>query len=122
MRMWSTPVKMMCNQHLLGEHVEMHMFVGSINKGISIKGYVDKGLVDTSKIRDRHNELAFEMIMRGIGHNSDLPFFKIEDMGKVNVEENINILINRCTKCKELYFKLLKNSDKNTHMINHNNI
>ena len=35
MRMWNVDVTKMCNKHLLGEHVEMHMFVGIIIKGTS---------------------------------------------------------------------------------------
>lgn len=36
MRMWMVPPELMCRQHLLGEHVELHMFVGAINKGTSV--------------------------------------------------------------------------------------
>ena len=36
MRMWNVDPKLMCNKHLLGEHVEMHMFFGTIQKGISM--------------------------------------------------------------------------------------
>lgn len=42
MRMWKVNPKNMCRQHLLGEHVECHMFVGAILKGISLSGYIKK--------------------------------------------------------------------------------
>ena len=32
MRMWMIDPTMLCTKHLLGEHVELHMFVGTINK------------------------------------------------------------------------------------------
>ena len=38
MRMWMVPVQYMCRKHLLGEHVEHHMLVGSIHKGLSMRG------------------------------------------------------------------------------------
>jgi Pyrimidine dimer DNA glycosylase len=32
MRMWLVDPRLMCSQHLLGEHVELHMLVGSLNR------------------------------------------------------------------------------------------
>ena len=45
MRMWMVDPKIMCRKHLLGEHVEHHMFVGTINKRISIVGYLRDNLL-----------------------------------------------------------------------------
>ncbi|MBI5696527.1 MAG: hypothetical protein HZC51_12485 [Nitrospirae bacterium] len=92
----------MCRNHLLGEHAEMHMFVGCINKGMSIKGYVDKGLVDTSLIRKRHDQLAAEMARRGFSHKSPLPEFDIPAQGKVDVLANEAELARRCAACRAL--------------------
>ncbi len=36
--MWGVSPKKLCNQRLLGEHLEMHMFLVCIKKGISLKG------------------------------------------------------------------------------------
>ncbi len=30
----------MCRNHLLGEHVEIHMFVGTIDQGQSVRGFL----------------------------------------------------------------------------------
>ena len=62
MRMWLVTPKLMCDKHLLGEHVEMHMFVGCLLKGKSIQGYIDKGLVDVSLLTARHGALVKEML------------------------------------------------------------
>ena len=51
---------MLCNKHLLGEHVELHMFVGTINKGKKLDGYKKNGLVEVHNIRSRHKELVGE--------------------------------------------------------------
>jgi len=102
MRMWNVNPKKMCYQHILGEHVEMHMFVGSINKGITLDGYINTGLVEIHNIRKRHDELVEEMLRRGIKHNSPLENFESKKMGKVDVKENEKILAERCPTCKKL--------------------
>jgi len=99
MRMWNVQTSEMCERHLLGEHVEMHMFAGTINKGKSIQGYIDKGLVEIHNIKNRHDELAEEMKKRNMNHNSPLPAYKKRKIGKVNVEKNKLELKKRCKNC-----------------------
>ena len=53
--------KILCRRHLLGEHVELHMFVGSINKKISLDGYAKNSLVEVHNIKSRHSQLVKEM-------------------------------------------------------------
>lgn len=101
MRMWNVEASGMCSKHLLGEHVEMHMFVGTLNKNKSIEGYINKGLVEVHNIRKRHNNLVREMKARGMNHRSPLPGFKTTKKGKVNVHKNKEDLINRCKECKK---------------------
>ena len=104
MRMWSVNPRVLCNQHLLGEHNEMHMFAGCLRKGVSVQGYVDKGLVHVSQIRSRHEELVAEMIRRGMRHKSPLPDFltPIGQTNLVSVEANLVELRERCEICKML--------------------
>ncbi|MFA7708122.1 MAG: pyrimidine dimer DNA glycosylase/endonuclease V [Candidatus Pacearchaeota archaeon] len=102
MRMWNIETNKMCNKHLLGEHVEMHMFVGTLNKNKSIKGYLDNGLVEVHNIRKRHNTLVKEMKKRGMNHQSELPNYKSQTIGKVNVNSNEKDLFNRCEECNKL--------------------
>ncbi|MCJ7472248.1 MAG: pyrimidine dimer DNA glycosylase/endonuclease V [Actinobacteria bacterium] len=102
--MWGIDPKKLCNQHLLGEHVEMHMFVGCIKKGISLKGYYDNKLVCTDLIKKRHDDLMAEMISRSMKHNS--PIVEIDLLGdfkygEIDIEANINELISRCSKCRD---------------------
>ena len=72
MRMWLVDTQRMCRQHLLGEHVEMHMFAGSIRAGISLRGYIERGLVIVHRLRERHDALAKEIRRRGWNHKSPL--------------------------------------------------
>ncbi len=48
MRMWNVLPEYLCRKHLLGEHVEMHMFVGTIKRGVSLNGYIKNKLVETA--------------------------------------------------------------------------
>lgn len=103
MRMWKVDPSKMCRKHLLGEHVEMHMFVGTINKGV-VKDfpnsrYVKDGLVEVHHIRARHDELVAEMTRRGYNHKTPLPEFKEYECGKVSTSLNQVELSRRCSDC-----------------------
>ena len=103
MRMWGIYPKLLCRKHLLGEHLEIHMFVGCILKGKNIEGY-KKGLVNILCLNSRHHFLAEEMMERGYHHNSPLPSFHIPEhksAGYINIAENIKALESRCPECKE---------------------
>ena len=104
MRMWLVNPRFLCRKHLLGEHVEMHMFIGAIKKGISINGYIEKGLLETNRIISRHDELAEELIRRGYNHNSPVSsdFECPLPKGSVNIEKNIKELKIRCSDCCRL--------------------
>jgi len=101
MRMWNVSPEKMCDKHLLGEHVECHMFVGTINKERSIKGYLEKGLVEVHNIDKRHKVLAEEMKNRGFNHKSKLPKYKKEILGKVNSKKNEKEILRRCERCQK---------------------
>jgi hypothetical protein len=98
MRMWNVNPRIMCRNHLLGEHLEMHMFVGCLNKGKSIEGYLD-GLLEIHNLKKRHRELVKEMGRRGYNHNSPLPKFKVKKRGKINSKKSRKELLKRCKKC-----------------------
>lgn len=101
MRMWNVNPRIMCRQHLLGEHLEMHMFMGYIKRGKSIQGYIQKGLVEVWQIRSRHDELVEEMKRRGYCHSSPMN----EDLsncieGDIDVEKSLSELLDRCEECR----------------------
>ena len=113
MRMWGINPKIMCRQHLLGEHAEMHMFMGCIKKGRSIRGYIKKGLVEVERIVDRHHQLVKEIIRRGYFHNSPLKDSNPKFLGRgilwregiIDRPKNLDELISRCKYCKELFIR-----------------
>ena len=102
MRIWNVNPKMLCRKHLLGEHLECHMFAGSILLGKSLNGYIQHGLVEVHNIKNRHEELANEMGRRGYNHESPLPEFSSYIAGSVNTVENVEELKRRCPDCRTL--------------------
>lgn len=109
MRQWLVNPKYMCTKHLLGEHVEHHMFVGIINKHFSIKGFINNNLLEPKLLEERHAEIVEEMIARGMHHKSELPKIDWEylkntgylnhKLDKVAAEKE---LFRRCEKCRNL--------------------
>ena len=101
MRSWGVDPSLLCNQHLLGEHVEMHMFAGTLRKGISVAGYVNDGLIEVDKIITRHEDLAVEMTLRGMNHKSPMPDdLVLFSAGWINNFANLRELCRRCDKCR----------------------
>jgi hypothetical protein len=100
--MWNIEPKLLCREHLLGEHLETHMFIGCIKKGTSLKGYIEKGLVEVHNIIDRHDQLVKEMESRGYCHKSCLEGKELLWCeGNICVEKNIEDLKNRCSECQK---------------------
>jgi len=103
-RMWMVPPKLLCRQHLLGEHKELHQLVGTIRAGrlSVIKGHARLGQVQCRSIIKRHEELVAEMIKRGYNHASPLGDFEQLDLGEVDIEKNLADLRHRCERCRHL--------------------
>lgn len=115
MRMWMAPVQTLCRQHLLGEHVECHMFVGTLQKDISVAGYIRDNLFEPESLRDRHNALVAEMTRRGYNHNSPLPQYSLESLTpeqlkyRIDRQDSLEDLHRRCPECKQLYIEYQNN-------------
>ena len=112
MRMWMLPPAGMCRKHLLGEHVELHMLLGSLRRGKNIEGFLSGGLVDPQSIFARHEELVAEMTRRGFKHNSPLEkqecaTLAVAHAGRasINTAANVLDLCQRCPDCAGLMAK-----------------
>lgn len=116
MRMWMVDPKTMCNRHLLGEHVECHMTVGTLRKKKSLQGYIDNDLLQPCTLVQRHNELAKEMEARGMNHQSPVEGREVSDMvyllpdeirhHRVDREKSLKDLHERCQECRDLHASL----------------
>jgi hypothetical protein len=105
--------RIMCRKHLLGEHVEHHMFVGAINKGKNIAGFLLKNLLEPLSLLYRHAALVEEMERRGYKHKSPLPLpiFAKDDqrlLFQIDKDSAQAELIRRCPECRNRYIELLK--------------
>jgi len=101
--MWMVDPEYLCREHLLGEHNELHKIVGHIQKGNLevVQGHAARGQVDTSLLRERHDELAREMSKRGYSHDSPMEVEDNLDVGEVDVERNLKDLESRCDRCRK---------------------
>jgi hypothetical protein len=102
--------KVMCRKHLLGEHVEHHMFIGTLRKGKKIDKYLTNNLLEPLSLYKRHKEISLEMIRRGYNHNSPLSeidacivlYLKSEQLTwKIDKGKAAQDLIRRCPECKK---------------------
>jgi len=101
------PPEWLCNQHLLGEHGEIHKHRHNFEKGHSIRGRLEPVvLVEPASLAQRHNELALEMLARGMNHKSpftqpDLSSYDdLQKYAKVDVDVSVTDLCARCEKCR----------------------
>lgn len=121
MRMWMCDPIIMCQKHLCGEHVETHMFYGTIKKLKSISGYIKNNLFEPRSLFERHNDLSYEMIRRGMNHKSEIGNIDINDFKYLNIEEYLyeidkdsalEDLISRCPECNRKHKALYIDYDK----------
>lgn len=109
MRTWMIDPNLLCRQHLLGEHNEIHKHRPSFVKRHSMKGRI--GQIEPLKMKERHDELAREMVSRGYKHNSpyempDLSYLtKDEIQSKVDVGKSMELLKKRCKVGGSLYLQ-----------------
>lgn len=108
MRMWMVDPQMLCTQHLVGEHGEIHKFRKSFVKGHSITGRISPVVqIEPSAMKFRHDELSFEMEERGLNHHShytqpDLSMYsEAEREAKVDKDLSIKDLMFRCKDCRK---------------------
>jgi len=106
MRMWMTPPAGMCRKHLLGEHVELHMLLGSLRRGKSIDGFISGRLVDPQMVFARHALLVEEMERRGFKHSSPIDAQECATLAaryagraSIDISANLTELMRRCPDC-----------------------
>ena len=112
MRMWMISPRHMCSKHIRGEHYELHLVSGAIAKNVNlnhIRALINNRMLDLSKLAERHDELAAELVRRGGNHKSDLWFeFDLlpESMNlsqvSVDASESLRELWCRCPDCRKL--------------------
>lgn len=103
-RMWGVDPALLCREHLLGEHREMHQEVGTLRNhphgDAVVEGHAEKGQVDTSQLQKRHDALVREMERRGYSHDSPMDYEDAHDLGEIDVAANREELAERCEDCR----------------------
>lgn len=118
MRQWLIDPRILCTNHLLGEHAEHHMFLGVIKRKYKLNGYVEKNCLATKTLATRHEELANEMIRRNMKHNSPyVTDHQLNDLivgypqhilfSTINILASVNDLFTRCTRCRDRYVQMI---------------
>lgn len=108
MRMWMVVPERMCDQHLLGEHVEIHMLAGTLARKRSIDGFIAKGLLEPTSMQERHAALVIEMARRGFRHKSPLSDINLGYLPQAAREARVDVaasaaeLSARCERCRAL--------------------
>lgn len=98
---------MLCREHLLGEHKEMHQEAGTLlnhpHGEAIVDGHAEAGQVKLSLLEPRHDELVEEMERRGFNHDSpfDYDLSEYDDRGYIDESENLGDLYGRCDDCAE---------------------
>jgi len=107
--MWMIPPNQLCNKHLLGEHGEIHKHRHNFVKQHNITGRIIPVVqIEPTAMKRRHDELADEMLRRGMNHKSpfeqpDISYLRTElRLAKVNLEISKKDLATRCTVCEQL--------------------
>jgi hypothetical protein len=112
--MWGINPKLLCRQHLLGEHNEIHKHKHNFVKRHKItKRIYPIVQIEPENMKQRHDDLANEMLERGYNHNSsydqpDLSYLDDKERySKIDLNNSIIDLSNRCPECKKNLMKQL---------------
>ena len=104
--MWGIDTSLLCKNHLLGEHGEIHKHRHNFVKHHKItKRIVPVVQIEPENMKTRHDELALEMLKRGYNHQSpyeqpDISYLKNEErFAKIDFDISYNDLIIRCPEC-----------------------
>lgn len=100
--------RLLCGQHLLGEHGEIHKHRHCFVRGHSISGR--KGQIEPASMGRRHDELAVEMARRRMNHKSpysqpDLSRYDLDGF-LVDREESLAEIKARCPECQKRISRL----------------
>lgn len=109
MRMHMINPKMLCKNHFLGEHNEIHKHRHNFVKHHSIKGRVEPDpQIEPSSMGARHDLLVSDFARRGYIHASpyiqpDISYLPDHHrLAKVDVYKSLCLLMDKCDKCREL--------------------
>ena len=96
----------LCDQHLLGEHSELHKHLWCWVKRYKVDGRIAGNAMEPLAYKRRHDELEAEMRKRGMNPKSPLeqPDFSYLSEGQRNFKVDVvaarELLLGRCEGCR----------------------
>ena len=108
MRIWDIPAEKLCNQHLLGEHRELHAIWSILindKKGYSKHPETLRWKGKLKALYLRHEKQVEEMRIRGFNHKTPLNIKYAKGSNRQDdyvdsIDEQIRILKNKSCGCK----------------------
>jgi hypothetical protein len=99
MRMWMIDPRLMCSQHITGEHGEIHKHRHNFVKGHSIAGR--KGQIEPRAMKRRHDELA--KFLKNHKSPYEMPDLSGYDLRGFTVDKvkSATELWKRCPACRQ---------------------
>lgn len=91
MRMWMIKPRLLCNQHLVGEHGELHKHLSSLKEGYDLTKRFIGGQISPTDYVKRHDNLAKEIQKRADARGD------LNGGHKSPMNEDINDLFKNCT-------------------------
>lgn len=130
MRHWLVRPELMCSKHLLGEHLECHMFLGSMRGNKSLDGFYEGGLFfGPAFLEHRHRQLKAFIE----GHHTEITPIRIAEatapwsgkpvmygrktyhdlpITKAVIKESRTTLLSRCGYCRSLHLRAKREGEK----------
>lgn len=107
MRIWDIQPSLLCRQHLLGEHRELHALwtvITQDKKGYSQHPETKRWVGKLKALYNRHEALVEEMEKRGYRHGTPLDATKATDLDQQDqfihtIEEQMEILRKKGCEC-----------------------
>jgi len=98
--------RLLCRQHLLGEHSELHKFLPAWRRKTGIAKRVAGNAIEPRSYQARHDLLVGEMLRRGYRHATpcEQPDFsylpEAQKNATVDLEASLAELTRRCSECR----------------------
>ena len=92
---------LLCDRHLLKEHMDIHMFKRALDLKVDICQEIKEGKIETHNLIKRHNELMVEIEARGYIHNTPIGKGEYKEQGKVDKTKVVAYLAIFCEDCKK---------------------
>jgi len=127
MRMWMLPTEILCKNHLLGEHKEIHTQLAFVLKHYNPSGWIRQEFIFPSYLLSRHKELIKELKARKYNHQSEITTLQFKEfisiLAKMKIEnyknkvsksnriKNLKDLLKRCPICSARHYDYIHKED-----------